>query len=76
MFGLVVISFGKQSYAQSCMPTCSTVDGRFISITEGAAFETLTGGTLNIRLITPEANGSFTFSIFDGDALASNGNWG
>ena len=75
IFTLALISFTKQSFALSCMPTCSSVDGRFITIVEGAAFETLAGSTLNVRLTVSGNINSFTFGIFDGDSDPSNGNW-
>jgi hypothetical protein len=57
------------SYSLTCMPTCSATDGRFLSVTEGAGFATLTPAVMNIRIVIPAGTESFQLGIFDGDAL-------
>ena len=65
---LLLVTFSSvRSYSLSCFPTCSSTDGRFLSITEGAGFATLTPSTLNIRLIVPAGTEVFSIGIFDGD---------
>ncbi|GJM14885.1 MAG: hypothetical protein DHS20C13_02120 [Thermodesulfobacteriota bacterium] len=62
----------------SCMPTCSSVDGRFLLLVDGFAFQTLTTETLNIRIVIPGDDPDFTFGIFDGDSnspVPSEKNW-
>ncbi len=56
-----------QSKAESCFPTCSSVDARFLALTEGDVFATLTPDTLNIRLVVPAGVETFSLGIFDGD---------
>ncbi|GJM14887.1 MAG: hypothetical protein DHS20C13_02140 [Thermodesulfobacteriota bacterium] len=57
------------SYSLTCFPTCSSSDGRFLSVTEGAGFATLTPAVMNIRIIIPAGTQSFQLGVFDGDHL-------
>lgn len=57
-----------RSYALSCMPTCSSTDGRFLLVVVGTGFQTLTTETLNIRVVIPGNQQEFTLGIFDGDS--------
>lgn len=67
---LIILSISAtQSHSISCMPTCSTTDGRFLSVTEGAGFSTLTPAVMNMRIIIPAGTPSFKLGIFDGDHL-------
>jgi hypothetical protein len=75
LFALILVSFSKRSFAMSCFPTCSSVDGRLLAVVESAGFETLTGDTLNVRLVVPGTADNFTIGIFDGDADVANANW-
>ena len=72
---VAIFGLSEVSNSQSCFPTCDEVDGRFIAIAEGGVFETLTGGTQNVRLIVPGNSSTFSLGIFDGDAVSANGNW-
>ena len=74
LFSVLVFSFATSVYAQlACFPTCSPSDGRFLAITEGTLFETLTPSELNIRIIVPSTAESFQIGVFDGDHLANDG---
>jgi len=57
------------SYSLTCFPTCSSTDGRFLSVVEGSGFVTLTPAVMNIRIIIPAGTQSFQLGIFDGDHL-------
>jgi len=69
LFLLVSLSLTSISSAfMSCLPTCSSVDGRFVAIAEGVGLSTFTPDSLNVRLSVPGENNSFTIGIFDGDS--------
>jgi len=51
----------------SCLPTCSSVDGRFIVISEGATLSTFTPNSLYVRLRVPAGSTSFSIGVFDWD---------
>ncbi len=76
---LISLSLTNRSEAlMSCMPTCSSVDSRFVIIVVGTGFETLTTETLNLRIVVPGDQTEFTFGIFDGDSepgLITTSNW-
>jgi len=68
LFVLLSLSLtGRASALMSCLPTCSSVDGRFIVISEGATLSTFTPDTLNVRLRVPAGSTSFSIGVFDGD---------
>lgn len=70
VIALVLLAINApNSYSQSCFPTCRSDDGRFLNITEGVGFSTLTPSVLNIRLVVPVEVESFRLGIFDGDHL-------
>ena len=69
---LVLPFLTVQSQAQnSCFPTCSSTDGRFLVLAEGGAFETLTPESINVRIIVPGEFEEFSIGVFDGE---QNGN--
>ncbi len=51
-----------------CLPSCSSVDGRFLVIGEGDALQTFTPGVLNVQIIVPAGSQHFRIGLFDGDA--------
>ena len=60
----------------SCMPTCSEADGRFL-VLAGSQLASF-GGFQNTAWVSVPKNGasdSFTLSIFDGDSGAGGANW-
>ena len=71
----LLVSFGRNAYSSSCMPTCDETDGRFLLVVVGPGFDTLTTATLNIRITVPAGSTEFSFGIFDGDSNPFNGNW-
>lgn len=58
-----------KAYSMACFPTCSSTDGRFLSVTEGSGFATLTPSQMNIRIVIPAGTNDFQLGIFDGDHL-------
>ena len=71
LFVLLSLSLtGRASALMSCMPTCSSIDGRFLLVVVGTGFQTLTTDTLNIRIIVPGNQTEFSLGIFDGDSEA------
>ena len=74
----ILLSATVHSHAFSCMPTCSSTDGRFLLLVNGLNFQTLTTETLNIRIIVSGNETEFSVGIFDGDSnspVASEKNW-
>lgn len=65
---LIIFSFSSKSFAISCIPTCSSTDARFLSVTEGLGTETFSPGFIDIRVIVPGDLIAFSFGIFDGNA--------
>lgn len=57
----------KMTGTQSCLPTCSTVDGRFLFVTPSAVLDTLADDDLEFELGLPAGTTSFSFGLFDGD---------
>lgn len=55
----------------TCLPTCGTTDGRFLSLA-GMDLQTLAGDRLVLRILLPAGTPSFELGIFDGD---SGGTW-
>lgn len=55
----------------TCLPTCDTRDGQFLSIA-GTDLQTLAGDRILLRVLVPAGEASFTIGIFDGD---SGGAW-
>jgi len=53
------------SHALTCFPTCSTTDGRFLSLIEGVDFLTLTPSVMNIRIIIPAGSYQIRFEGLD-----------
>ncbi len=60
----------------SCMPTCSETDGRFL-VLAGSKLASFGGFQNTAWLIVPKngASDSFNLSIFDGDSGAGGANW-
>ena len=75
LFLLISLSFAGKSSAMSCMPTCSSTDGRFLLVVDGPAFETLTTRILNLRIVIPGDATEFSLGIFDGDSNVFLRNW-
>ena len=51
----------------TCLPTCGTIDGKFLSIA-GADLQTLAGDTILLRIRVPAGATAFEIGIFDGDS--------
>ena len=52
----------------NCLPSCDVDDGRFLAITTGAAFLSLSDPILDLSFTAPAGTASFEIGIFDGDA--------
>ncbi|MBI5352498.1 MAG: hypothetical protein HZB50_07670 [Chloroflexi bacterium] len=76
-FALLVVSLGITVHPADaaepfvCLPTCSTVDGRMLTIASVGYF-TLAGNTISIQVSAPKSMAAFEIDIFDGD---SSGLW-
>ena len=55
----------------TCLPTCGTTDGKFLSIA-GNDLQTLAKDTVLLRILVPAGETAFEVGIFDGD---SGGTW-
>ena len=72
LFALLVVSVGvtaRPAAAEpvyTCFPTCSTIDGRFLTLA-GSNLATLAGDTQVFELQIPAGTTSFEIGIFDGD---------
>lgn len=67
LFLLIIFGFSyvQSANGQQCMPTCSEVDGRFLTIA-GTDLNTIVGAEIVINLVSTSDN--LMFGIFDGDA--------
>jgi hypothetical protein len=61
----------KAAGSYTCLPTCGTTDGKFLSIA-GSDLQTLAGDTILLRIRVPAGEPGFEIGIFDGD---SGGHW-
>lgn len=61
----------KATGIYTCLPTCATTDGEFLSIA-GTDLQTLAGDRILLRIRVPAGATSFEIGIFDGD---SGGTW-
>ncbi|MFY9821172.1 MAG: SdrD B-like domain-containing protein [Thermoanaerobaculia bacterium] len=57
----------------NCLPTCSSVDARFLAISNGASFITLSDPTLDLEISVPAGTTAFTVGVFDGDDRGTSG---
>ncbi|MBC8144440.1 MAG: hypothetical protein H7X80_02575 [bacterium] len=69
----VALTTATELLAQTttCLPSCSTTDGRFLSLA-GSKYKTLSGDEIAIVLCAPSGSTSISFDIFDGE---SSGIW-
>ena len=68
---LLAFLLAGSAWAQAtynCLPTCSSTDGRFLAIANGASFVTMSQPTLDLEISVPRGTSTFTVGIFDGDA--------
>lgn len=61
----------KATGIYTCLPTCATTDGKFLSIA-GVDLQTLAGDGILLRIRVPAGETTFEIGIFDGD---SSGAW-
>ena len=66
---LLCIGYVQSANSQQCIPTCSVVDGRFLSIA-GTDQSTIVGAEIVINLVS--TGDALEFGVFDGDAAQ---NW-
>lgn len=60
--------------AETCLPTCVELDGRFLALVSSAATaQSLTQTTPELEIQVPPGSSSFTIGIFDGDSSGSGG---
>ncbi|HEX7185265.1 MAG TPA: SdrD B-like domain-containing protein [Thermoanaerobaculia bacterium] len=66
----VALLGGAPATAQSlhCLPTCSSVDGRFLAVANGSTLVSLSGANLELQISVPAGTTSFQLGFFDGDA--------
>ncbi len=64
---ILVLGFNYAPFANStqCLPTCSAIDGRFLSVA-GTALSTIAGAEIVVDLVSKGEN--LEFGIFDGEA--------
>ena len=60
----------------SCLPTCSSVDGRFLSMAHSNSLNSCPDEVASFRLVVDGSKDSFELGIFDGDGMESTGNTG
>lgn len=63
----------KSSHTTSCLPTCSTVDGRFLALAPGNTLDTLSDDSLEFELGIEAGTTTFSFGVFDGDTGGTSG---
>lgn len=61
----------KATGAYTCLPSCGTTDGKFLSVA-GVDLQTLARDTVLLRILVPAGETGFELGIFDGD---SGGTW-
>jgi len=61
----IVFSYTQHANALECLPTCSSVDGRFLAIA-GINLSTIVGAEIVVNLVS--RGDSLEFGIFDGEA--------
>src|SRR4051794_5454299 len=64
-------AFPAEAQAFKCLPSCSSVDARFLAIANGTSFRTLTDPTLDLEVSVPAGTTTFTVGVFDGDSRGS-----
>ena len=64
---LVLLSLGQAPFANStqCLPSCSTIDGRFLAIA-GVNLSTIVGAEIVVNIVSRGEN--VQFGVFDGEA--------
>ncbi len=50
-----------------CLPTCSSIDGRFLALSTGSRFASLGDPVQNFQIVVPPGGASFEIGVFDGD---------
>lgn len=63
------LAFATTAFSQTtyyCLPSCSNVDGRFLSLS-GSRYSTIAGDQITIQLASPESSTALSFDIFDGE---------
>ena len=68
---LTASAWGQVTY--NCLPTCDSTDARFLAISNGASFVTLSQPTLDLEISVPKGTTAFTVGVFDGDARGLDG---
>ncbi len=51
-----------------CLPSCSSVDGRFLAIANGSGLVTLSDPTMDLEISVPAGTTTFTVGLFDGES--------
>src|SRR3954469_3310791 len=66
---------GMPAVAQvyNCIPSCSSVDGRFLAIANGAGLVTLSEPRLDLEISVPAGTTTFTVGVFDGESRGLDG---
>ena len=57
----------------NCLPSCSSVDARFLAIANGTGFVTLSEPVLDLEISVPAGTTMFTVGVFDGDIRGVDG---
>jgi len=52
----------------NCLPSCSSVDGRFLAVANGTGFVTLSEPVLDLEISVPAGTTNFSVGVFDGDS--------
>ncbi len=79
LLAIVVVALGLLSAfpadAQTfkCLPSCSSVDGRFLAIASGVGLVTLSEPTLDLEISVPAGTATFTVGVFDGESRGLDG---
>lgn len=63
---IIMVAPRVEAQTTTCLPTCSTTDGRFLSLA-GSRYKTLAGDEIAIELAAPSGSTSISFDIFDGE---------
>src|SRR5437764_606655 len=69
----LLAAFPANAQTFNCLPSCSSVDARFLAIANGLGFVTLSDPSLDLEISVPAGTTTFTVGVFDGDDRGTSG---